>query len=418
MQLADLVGFTAWSSARDPTQVFILLETIFIAFDEIAVERNVFKVETVGGNVASFIICFAVINFLWNTKTSHITCVHADCYVAVAGVPDARDDHAVAMAQFANDCLERFATLIQKLEVKLGPGTADLGMRIGLHSGPITGGILRGERSRFQLFGDTINTAARMESNSMKGRIQISEQTADLIFAAKLEHWLMKREDKIEAKGKGVLQTYWLVIKESNKVTPVPLPSSEDESNSTISDVGSHDIVRNGIRGLSTQHSKLVDYNTECLLGLLKQILARRAISHDFQEMTLPEAVMPSAVKSVMDDVAECIQLPAFHAGIERSKPMDVDTVYVDPNVVAQLRCLLQEICLYYNSSNYFHNFEHATHVAMYVLSFLCSKHISIISIQYLKQIQSNFHNCLQVGFEAYQSYCFSPGITFETIWQ
>ena len=298
--------------------------------------------------------------------------VPVDCYVAVAGVPDARDDHAIVMAQFANDCLVRFATLIRNLEVKLGPGTADLGMRIGLHSGPITGGILRGERSRFQLFGDTINTAARMESNSMKGRIQISEQTADLILAAKLEHWLLKREDKIEAKGKGMLQTYWLMIKTTtgSKHVPSSLSSSEDESNSTVSAVGSLDMVRNSSGSLSTQHSKLVDYNTECLLGLLKQIVARRAISHDFQEFSLDGrsvTIGTAVVKTVMDDVAECIQLPEFHAGIERSKPMDVDTVHIDPNVVAQLRGLLQEICQHYNSSNYFHNFEHATHVAMYV---------------------------------------------------
>ena len=295
--------------------------------------------------------------------------VHLDCYVAVAGVPDARDDHAVVMAQFANDCLERFAILIRKLEMKLGPGTADLGMRIGLHSGPITGGILRGERSRFQLFGDTINTAARMESNSMKGRIQISEQTADLIIAAKMEHWLLKREDKIEAKGKGMLQTFWLMIKTTGKHVPMSLPSLEDESTSTASTFGSH---INGSGSLSAQHSKLVDYNTECLLGLLKQILARRAISHDFQEFSMDgrSAAIKPAAKSVMDDLAESIQLPAFHAGIERSKPMDVDTVLVDPKVVTQLRGLLQEICQHYNCSNYFHNFEHATHVAMYVLNF------------------------------------------------
>ena len=324
------------------------------------------------------------------------------------------------MAQFAHDCLERFASLIQKLEIKLGPGTADLGMRIGLHSGPITGGILRGERSRFQLFGDTINTAARMESNSMKGRIQVSEQTADLIVAAKLEHWLLKREDKIEAKGKGLLQTYWLMIKNTNNLVPIPLSSSEDESNSTVSATGSSDIVQNKSGSLSIQHSKLVDYNTECLLGLLKRILARRAISHDFQEFSLEGALnkveQTTVVKSVMDDVAECIQLPAFHEGIERSKPMDVDTVCVNPNVVTQLRGLLQEICQNYNSSNYFHNFEHATHVSMYVTNFVSKPMLKMIPIQLYKishKIRRRYSISLllllQVGLEVDKSYRFSP---------
>jgi class 3 adenylate cyclase len=73
---ADLVGFTVWSSVREPAQVFTLLETIYSAFDKIAKRRHVFKVETIG-----------------------------DCYVAVTGLPEARKDHAVVMARFANECL-------------------------------------------------------------------------------------------------------------------------------------------------------------------------------------------------------------------------------------------------------------------------------------------------------------------------
>jgi class 3 adenylate cyclase len=76
IMFADLVGFTAWSSVREPTQVFTLLETIFCAFDKIAQRRRVFKVETVG-----------------------------DCYVAVTGLPEVRKDHAVAMARFSHECL-------------------------------------------------------------------------------------------------------------------------------------------------------------------------------------------------------------------------------------------------------------------------------------------------------------------------
>ena len=180
--LADLAGFTAWSAERDPTQVFILLETIFLEFDRLASRRDIFKVETVG-----------------------------DCYVAVAGVPEPQPDHPVVMARFARDCMLRFETLMDMMEGTLG-GTRDLGLRIGLHSGPITGGVLRGDRRRFQLFGDTINTAARMESHSVKGRVQVSETTAQLLIQANKQHWLVQREDRIEAKGKGHLQTYWLDI--------------------------------------------------------------------------------------------------------------------------------------------------------------------------------------------------------------
>jgi hypothetical protein len=107
---ADIAGFTAWSSAREPSQVFALLEHIFNAFDKLAYRHSIFKVETVG-----------------------------DCYVAVSGLPEPREDHAVQVAKFARDCLHRMSALTSKLEVSLGPDTGDLKLRIGIHSGQVTG---------------------------------------------------------------------------------------------------------------------------------------------------------------------------------------------------------------------------------------------------------------------------------------
>ena len=126
---ADIAGFTAWSSVRDPGQVFTLLEQAYGSFDAIAKQRGVFKVETIG-----------------------------DCYVAVAGLPVPNPQHAVTMVRFASDCRDAFQRVARDLEVTLGVGTADLQFRFGLNSGPCTAGVLRGEKSRFQLFGDTVNT--------------------------------------------------------------------------------------------------------------------------------------------------------------------------------------------------------------------------------------------------------------------
>jgi class 3 adenylate cyclase len=69
--------------------------------------------------------------------------------------------------------------------------------RIGIHSGPVTAGVLRGERARFQLFGDTMNTAARVESSSQPGRIQLSKATAELLIKGGKSYWLEKREEKV-----------------------------------------------------------------------------------------------------------------------------------------------------------------------------------------------------------------------------
>jgi class 3 adenylate cyclase len=76
----------------------------------------------------------------------------------VTGLPEAQPNHAIIMARFAWNCLAKVRELMKELEVQLGPGTGELGMRFGLHSGPVTAGVLRGDRARFQLFGDTVNT--------------------------------------------------------------------------------------------------------------------------------------------------------------------------------------------------------------------------------------------------------------------
>ena len=83
-------------------------------------------------------------------------------------------------------------------------------MRFGIHSGDTTAGILRGTKSRFELFGDTINTASRMESTGVGGKIQVSEETAHLLRQDDRSRWLRIRDMKITAKGKGQLQTYWV----------------------------------------------------------------------------------------------------------------------------------------------------------------------------------------------------------------
>jgi Adenylate and Guanylate cyclase catalytic domain len=126
---ADIAGFTAWASTRGPDHVFILLQSVFHEFDQVAKRRKVFKVETIG-----------------------------DCYLAVTGLPDPQPDHAVIMGRFAHECKLRMLISTKELDLILGPDCSELKVRFGMHSGPVTAGVLRGDRARFQLFGDTVNT--------------------------------------------------------------------------------------------------------------------------------------------------------------------------------------------------------------------------------------------------------------------
>ena len=135
-----------------------------------------------------------------------------DCYVAVTGVPKFQKDHAVIMCKFASNMLMKMRIIRATLADRLGPDTRDLDLRIGIHSGSVTAGILRGQKSRFQLFGDTVNTAARMESTGQPGRVHVSISVAHELMDKGKVHWLEIRPDPVMAKGKGQLQTFWVNI--------------------------------------------------------------------------------------------------------------------------------------------------------------------------------------------------------------
>jgi len=182
VMFADIAGFTNWSSKRDPVQVFILLERLFYIYDSLATRLGAFKISTIG-----------------------------DCYLAVAGLPEETFDHAEIMAKFAFECIYHFDAAVKGYARALGDSsTLDLRIRIGLHSGPVTAGVLRGLKSRFEIFGDTVNTASRMESTGQPSRVQLSEATAQLLRDIGRDNWLVKNDNLVLAKGKGQMQTYWL----------------------------------------------------------------------------------------------------------------------------------------------------------------------------------------------------------------
>ena len=353
VMFADIVGFTAWSSVREPTQVFTLLETVYHSFDESAKRKRVFKVETIG-----------------------------DCYVAVAGLPDPRPDHAVVMARFAKECLTKMNHLAKKLEFQLGPDTGDLSMRIGLHSGPVTAGVLRGDKSRFQLFGDTVNTAARIEATGERNRIHLSEETAKELVIANKGHWVKSRTDIIQAKGKGALETFWLdtqlrsspsVESEGKEGSPPPSPEAR------VSSDRDRKFLEAGLKPEAPSNdeklNRLIGWNTDVLGRLIKQIIARRNAAIKLGKTRVTKAEVPQltpqprGTATVLDELKEIIHLPALDAIVVENQE-DPTSIVLDQELTDQLRDFVGMVALSYHD-NPFHNFEHASHVTMSVVKLL-----------------------------------------------
>lgn len=193
----------------------------------------------------------------------------------------------------------------------------------GCHSGPVTAGVLRGERARFQLFGDTVNTAARMESTGLKNRIQVSQETADLIIAGGKANWVELREDTVHAKGKGELQTYWLKHK-SEKVTTSSTTSSDqtptyfEQRDSSmhapsVSEITEHD---SSILPKGDKLQRMIDWNADILSKLLQRVLATRLVAGSYKPASESKLAAleasTSQIGNCMQDVVEVIQLPKF----------------------------------------------------------------------------------------------------------
>jgi guanylate cyclase len=170
---ADLVGFTPWAQHTDPHEVTRFLDGLFSRFDEQAVTFGVEKIKTIG-----------------------------DSYMAVAGAPEAREDHAEAALALARGMLVALADLRSESGIPLD-------LRIGLASGTAVGGVIGRERLQFDLWGDTVNLASRMESSGVAGRIQAAPSTWALLRDD--PSLSFERREAVEVKGLGRITTYLLV---------------------------------------------------------------------------------------------------------------------------------------------------------------------------------------------------------------
>lgn len=171
---ADVVGFTPMSATMSPTDLVGLLNSVFSTFDDFVLDLGLEKIKTVG-----------------------------DEYMVASGVPRPRADHAQAMAELALRIRDHCAQ-----HQFLGH---DLQLRIGINSGPVVAGIVGTHKFAYDLWGDVVNTASRMESHGVPGSIQVSNATYDLIRS----DYVCERRGTIEVKGLGDTETYFLVARRS-----------------------------------------------------------------------------------------------------------------------------------------------------------------------------------------------------------
>ncbi|NEP11949.1 MAG: PAS domain-containing protein [Symploca sp. SIO2C1] len=168
---ADIVGFTPLSASMTPIELVNLLNLIFSSFDQLTQRHGLEKIKTIG-----------------------------DAYMAAAGLPVPKDDHAEAIAEMALD-------MQQTIRRFYGNGGEMFQIRIGINTGPVVAGVIGTQKFIYDLWGDTVNVASRMESQGEPGRIQVTATTYERLQ----DKYLLEERGEIEVKGKGTMTTYWLL---------------------------------------------------------------------------------------------------------------------------------------------------------------------------------------------------------------
>jgi guanylate cyclase len=171
VMFADLVNFTQIAEKMPPIQLIDLLSQVFLRFDQLAEKYQVEKIKTIG-----------------------------DAYMVISGAPVGCDNHAHRIAAMALEMNDALKEVVENVGL-------DLKMRIGIHTGPVVAGVIGSAKFSYDLWGDTVNLASRMESTCQTGRVQVTKQTKQMIQDA----YVFSEKNNVEVKGKGIIETYYLL---------------------------------------------------------------------------------------------------------------------------------------------------------------------------------------------------------------
>ncbi len=176
VMFADIVGFTQLSEKISPAELVILLNHIFSMFDRVAENKGLEKIKTIG-----------------------------DAYMVVGGLPIERPDHAQAIAEMALEIQREISCFNEEREKPLR-------IRIGIHTGPVIAGVIGTHKLSYDLWGDTVNIASRMESHGVANGIQVSSATYERLK----DKYLFEKRGVIQVKGKGEMETYLLTERKTD----------------------------------------------------------------------------------------------------------------------------------------------------------------------------------------------------------
>ncbi len=169
MVFADIVGFTPMAAKLSAVEVIEMLGDLFTDFDDLVAERDLEKIKTIG-----------------------------DSYMAVGGLPEPMEDHAVRVVDLALALIEHASS---------SRYFSDLQLRVGVHSGPAAGGVVGTRKFAYDVWGDTVNVASRLETYGVPGRVHVSEETRALSATA----FEFESRPPIEMRGVGVRSTYLVI---------------------------------------------------------------------------------------------------------------------------------------------------------------------------------------------------------------
>lgn len=187
VMFVDIVGFTRLAGQHTAEEIVRILDDIFSVFDTITEQYNLEKIKTIG-----------------------------DAYMIASGIPHPRPDHVEAAVRAALDMLEAIAKISARMMQK-GLETA-LNVRIGMHTGSVVAGIIGTKKFAYDLWGDTVNTASRMESHGEAGKIHFSEEVYTALLKSVSEHeYCIEERGEMEIKGKGTMTTYFIVGRKTQK---------------------------------------------------------------------------------------------------------------------------------------------------------------------------------------------------------